>query len=248
MSAEMVRERDIWHRDRRTREEYERDFKAYARREAREDVLRVLDFYLHREVSAELTSLAYHLSQLPDGRLKGSDLYFIRTAATDLTDRIAKWRTEQVPQLAELRRLHEAAEMAGRRLHDRFGPDHDELGYCRCPGCELSRDLENTPAAPGAAYRLLRRRILPTEQREARWSPLPEPSFDTPGEAAAALRQLRHEQPDFEHRYELTAAQAPNEQTPTRAEPTRCPRTSPGRPTRTARFRTETLKHTIEEP
>ncbi len=207
-SAEMVRERDIWHRDRRTRDEYERDFKAYALSAARSEVLRLLDYYLRREVASELNNLAYQLDNLPTDRLKASDLFFVRHAAADLKKRISEWHPNQVPELAELRRIHDAAKMAGERLHLALGPDLDYLGYCRCAGCELSRDLENAPAVPGAKYRLLRRRVLPSEQREETWSLMPDRVFDTPADAHAALRQLHADEPNFAHRYELRTVAA----------------------------------------
>lgn len=209
MSARAAREYTIWHRDQRTRREYERDLRVSVMRDVREDVLRALDIYLRREVASDLRNLAFHLSRLPADRLRASDLAFVRDAAADLDRRIQAVCPERMPELAELRRLHDAAAMAGRRLHERFGPDLDHLGYCRCPGCELSRDLENAPAVPGAMYRLLHRRILPTEQRDEHWSVVHGPGFDTPAQAAAALRALYQEEQNFAHRYELVTTETP---------------------------------------
>lgn len=135
----------------------ERDIYAAARRAAQEDRRAWSDLYfgkLVRDAGQPFRALAYRVMQLGD-RPSKQVLEDLRSVARQADARLdyGYQVIEQDPGYgdrvnAEVVRLRAYIHKAGQELHARYGVDAEGRsgsGPCRCPGCELIRNMDVVP-------------------------------------------------------------------------------------------------------
>lgn len=119
---------------------HDRDVYAAARRAAWDEVLFNTNLYVKGGAYRELYDLSWQLGHIPD-KPKPADLMFLSHAAQEVTKALDSIDVEAPgTQLGELRRLRDAVNAAGRRLHAEMVVP-DETDHCRCAGCELIREV-----------------------------------------------------------------------------------------------------------